>query len=298
MKKPVKEIAFGLLIVGAILGGIYYFYRNIQAGKRTEAINLYHLVASPPEMLIRVNRPQLSASLVFSHREIETLFLRSVPEIYLDLIRQSLSDTPCLLTMHPQGVLFYTKAGTETMNHYEENVLWTHFPAYEPLRETEGKITYTLYPDTANRFFGCYYHEGIFVAGYNLKQLKETAAHQCNLPVDAGNMLEKTHAFDRKAPINILFSSGQLNLHFPLNDSIFWHPANEWITTDLFVSEGKVCVNGTIPLPRSIHSDVWQVATDTIRTQIDRRFPTLRIDLQIRQEENALSYTGCTSSPS
>jgi len=298
MKAPVKEISIGLLVILAVVSGIVYFYRNIQAVKRTEQIDLYNLVTPEPQTLIRINRPQLAASMIFSQTEIEKIFTSSIPPIYLDLIRESLSASPSILTVDPQGIIFYTKADTEAMKRYRQKVFANYFPSYAPLEEVKNKITYTLFPDTANRFFSYYHHEGILVAGYNLKQLTEVSERQLDTKLNVSETLRsKIAGFDTNAPINLLLPNELFNLHFAINDSSTWHSTEKWLTTDIFTSDGKICYHTLLEAPHKLDSLHFSLAADTLTRQLEEHLPVM-IDAQLVREGAFLYFTGCTSNPS
>lgn len=94
------------------------------------------------------------------------------------------------------------------------------------VRSAETKkdgITFTYYPDTGNRFFGYYQHEGIWVASYSKKLLEEVAQIQRNrqsylLPDQ--DRLRKS--FDKNAPLNLMVQSDSLDLYVSLPDSTEW----------------------------------------------------------------------------
>ncbi|MDF9829552.1 hypothetical protein [Parabacteroides sp. PF5-6] len=299
MKRYVREIFTALFLILALIAGILYFYQRIQAGKRTELINLHTLIASQPEMIIRLNRPQVVASLILTHKDVKSLFHSVVPGVFLSLIEQSPSSSTPLLSVHPQGILFYTKAEDKDVKRFEKEVFKRHFPAYHPTVEKKDDITYAFYPDTANRFFGYYHHEGVLVAGYNLKLLEEVAVRQQDILRDSTLSLQmERYSSDKQAPMNLFFPVSTFDLHFALNDSVTWHAGKEWFATDIFSSEGKICCYARLEMPQALDSLHLSLAADTLSRQIERLLPDLEMESQWFQEDNLLNYTGCTSNPS
>lgn len=280
-----------------LIAGITYFYQNIQSRKRTEQMDLYTLIASDPEIVIRLNRPQIASSLILSHKETAGL-VSSVPEVFLSLIRQSPSGSSPLLSVHPGGILFYTKAEDKTLSVFEKQVFKRLFPSYPPTVEKQSEISYFYYPDTAGRFFGYYHHDGVLVAGYNLKGLEEVAARQLGSNSAAVPLNGEIYASDSHAPVNLFLSAAKLGLHFALNDSVSWHSGKEWLVADLFSNEGKVCCYGSLELPQPLDSLYLSLAADTLARQLEQLFPTLRIESQLSQEDKWINYTGCTVNPS
>lgn len=299
MRNHTKEIILGLLIAICLIGGIAYFYRHLQTQQRTEQIDLYALVPANPHAVMHVNRPQIVASLMLSNPQVKEVFQSSLEEVFLSLIAQSPSHASALLSMHAQGVLFYTKAEESTLKRFEDMVFQKHFPAYPPTRERREEITYYYYPDTANRFFGFYYHGGIMVAGYNRKLLEEVALRQMKEPGHAEKPFPaRNYPIDSNAPINLFFSTDDFALFLPLSDSTSRHAEKDYFFADIFTNEGKICCNGQLDLSHTLDSASLNLTTDTLSQQIRERFPTLGLDIQFSQEEKTLFYTGCTTKPS
>lgn len=296
MKAYIKEIFIGLLVITTLIIGIVHFYRNIQERKKTDLIDLYSLVASGPEGLIKINRPQVVSSLILSREETKEFIHASIPDIYLSLIKNSPSS---ILSIHQQGIVFYTKADSKIVEQIQKNVLASYFPSYMPYEEERSGVVYHLYPDTDNRFFGYYHHNGILVAGYNLKLLEEVAAKQnCNTSHPCYPLNTNTEKFDQNAPMNLLLPTDKLDLHFQLNDSTTWRSRETWLTTDIFSNEGKICCYGNMEVPLPMDSLYLSLAADTLSRQFEKIFPALKMDSQIYQEEGTLYYTGCTTNPS
>jgi hypothetical protein len=170
------------------------------------------------------------------------------------------------------------------------------FGSFAPQKQKRDGITFTYYPDTENRFFGYYQHEGIWVASYSKKLLEEVAQIQRNrqsylLPDQ--DRLRKS--FDKNAPLNLMVQSDSLDLYVSLPDSTEWGIRKGWLGADLFMNENHLCYFGSLPY-NSTADSLYTSLGDTLVLRLEQAFPQFKVSNQTARENNRMFYTGCFTS--
>lgn len=289
-----REIVFFLIAALATLSAVWFFFGKMEKHKTSVQTDLYTLVAPASEAVLAVNRPDIFAKYILPDATVREVFASYIPPVYLSLIRQYPGLADVLFSFHAQGVLFYTKATEAQVSDIEENYIKKVFGSFAPQKQTIGSITFTYYPDTGNRFFGYYQHNGICVASYSRKLLEEVARIQTKpirylLPEQ-----EKVRrSFDRNAPLNLMFGSELLNLYVALPDSSQWRIHNRWLGADLFTSKGNLCYFGSIPYESEADS-LYGALNDTLALRVEQLFPQLPVTSQFSIDNGQVLYTGCS----
>ena len=151
----------------------------MQKEKDTVRTDLYTLVAPASDAILSVNRPAAFTKYISSRDSERDAFASKILDIYLSIIQNNRNILWLLLSFHPQELSFMHKR-KQPVGRIEENTLQKAFGLFAPQKQKRDGITFTYYPDTGNRFFGYYQHEGIWVASYSKKLLEEVAQIQRN----------------------------------------------------------------------------------------------------------------------
>lgn len=305
-----------LIVMAALLGaGMWYFYAEMDDNRTMSDANLYELVAPGAEAVLAINRPLVFDKVILPLKDAGQIFKEHIPEIYLDLIRKNM-DTPLfLLSFYPQGPVFYASMG-EYEAHQTFKTLETRFP-FKAQQKKEGQITYRYYPEADKRFFGCYYHNGVFVASYSQKELRQVGIRQQadSLSVLPGlkESLTKTNS---TAPINLFVPSKLLNLYVQITEITEWRIQDQWLGANIFLSDDKLCCFHTQPYQASLDSlfyqpgfstfsmwnnpqyrldNLYQYMGDTIEARINKLFPQIKTTAQVSHDEAVAYFTICSS---
>lgn len=217
MKADKREIVTFVIAALATLVAVWFFLGKMQKEKDTVRTDLYTLVAPARMRCLSINLPRRFHQ-ISSYPETRNgmHFASKIPDIYLSIIQNNRNIPWLLLSFHPQGVILYAQAGNNLVGRIEKNTLQKAFGSFAPQKQKRDGITFTYYPDTGNRFFGYYQHEGIWVASYSKKLLEEVAQIQRNrqsylLPDQ--DRLRKS--FDKNAPLNLMVQSTVSTSMFP-----------------------------------------------------------------------------------
>ena len=272
MKADKREIVTFVIAALATLVAVWFFLGKMQKEKDTVRTDLYTLVAPASDAILSVNRPAAFTKYIIQNN-------RNIPWL--------------LLSFHPQGVILYAQAGNNLVGRIEENTLQKAFGSFAPQKQKRDGITFTYYPDTGNRFFGYYQHEGIWVASYSKKLLEEVAQIQRNrqsylLPDQ--DRLRKS--FDKNAPLNLMVQSDSLDLYVSLPDSTEWGIRKGWLGADLFMNENHLCYFGSLPY-NSTADSLYTSLGDTLVLRLEQAFPQFKVSNQTARENNRMFYTGC-----
>lgn len=297
MRYHKREIVIFILTALATLSAVYYFFITVKEGKRMAQTDLYALTAPDPTAILAVNRPSVFTKTILGKEAVHNAFASQIPAIYLRIIREN-PDIPLFhISFHPQGVVMYAKAGRHTAGNLQEKSLKHSFKSFAPQQQIKDEVTFTYYPDSGNRFFGCFQHNGIWVGSYSKKLLEEVSRLQQkqkdNQP-DEYTRLRKS--LDNNAPLNLLIRAEALDLFAQANDSIQWYSDDEWLGADIFESKGHICYFSIQPSPEPVDT-LLKTIGDTLSVRLEQFFPQLRISNQVYEENGKIYFTG-TVSPS
>lgn len=166
----------------------------------------------------------------------------------------------------------YAAADESTAYRIDKETLSPAFDAYSPERRTQGKITFTYYPVTTDRFFGCYQYRDVFAASFSSKLLEGVAARQqlpCLPPAD---WKKQTVQPGIHPPVSLLMPSGPLDLYVMADDSTEWRIRDAWLTADLFTREGQLCAIGAQPYHAMLDT-LYTPMADTLAQRLGQAFP-------------------------
>ncbi len=286
------EIAIILLSALAILTAVGIFLYRLQEKKLTKETELYSCVASSPYSIVSINNPVVFKDEMLSRKPIRELFASSIPPVFLSIIQHA--HAPLLLSFHKQGVILYLKTDAFSANRLTETVIKNSLNAFAPQQQKKGDIVFSYYPDTNNRFLGCYYHNHVWVASYSKKLLEEVARIQNDEnPNEAFQQKSAIpQSLDPNVPIHIMIRNDIFNLHLTLADSTEWRPSNKWIGMDVFINDNQLnylsILDSNITLADSLQQDLDSI----FASKIGQTFSQFQISHQITQENGTFLLTG------
>lgn len=294
MKTYRQEIVIYTLAALAILSAVWCFFGKMKESKEVVQTDLFSLTAPDPYAILTVNRPATFARMILAKPLIYQAFSSEIPEIYLSILKKNTDIPSFQLSFHPAGTILYAKADRSTAERIESEILRDTFNSFAPQKQTKDGIVFTYFPDTNNRFFGFYRHNGVWVASYSKKLLEEVAAIQRNNK----NYITKEQetlckTLDRNAPLNLLIKSEKLDLYTRTSDSCQWRVSDRWLGADLFESEGNICYFSSLPYHEPADT-LYRTVADTLSARLEQQFPQLHITCQFYEENGKFYYTGCT----
>lgn len=293
MKAEKRDIITIIMIALTTLVAIGFFMGNLKEKKTIIQTDLFNLVAPSPHAILTINQPKAFANYMLSLPEEYALFASSIPTIYLDILQNHPTLTSAQLSFHPDGIIFYAQADEKQVTQITKETLQKKFHAFAPETLTNDGQTYTFYPATENRFFGCSHSHGIWIASYSKKLLEEVTHRQTNPKKQ--HLTEQRHllkTLDRHAPLNILLPADSLNLYVSMNDSTDWRIQDCWLGADLFTNENHLCYSGCIP-HYPVADSLYTQLGDTLVLRLQQKFPMIQLSNQTSFEEESVFYNGC-----
>lgn len=303
-----------LVIMATLIGTfMWYFYTEMDENKSISDVNPYTLVVPGSEAVLAINRPLVFEKVILPKKDIREVFSSHIPGVYTDLIREN-SDLPLFLfSFYSQDLVFYAPmSGSEARQVFKQ--LKARFP-FKDQRKTVSLIDCRYYPEAERRFFGCYYHEGIFVASYNRKLLEQVAKRQQTDSVriipGLKEVVKKTNA---NTPINLFVPSDSLNLYVQITEITEWRIKDQWLGINIFPSDNKLCCFHTQPYQPSLDSlfyqtgfssfsmwnnaqyrmeTLYQSMGDTMQARINKLFPQIKTTAQVSHDEAVAYFTIC-----
>lgn len=292
MKADKRDIVTILIAALATLAAVWFFLGNMLKEKETARTDLYTLVAPASDAVLSINRPATFTQYILSRKPEREAFASKIPDIYLSIIQNNRNLPWLLLSFHPQGVVLYAQAGNHLVSQIEKNTLQNTFGAFAPQKQKRDGITFTYYPDTENRFFGYYQHNGVWVASYSKKLLEKVAHLQQNGQNNLYPEQERLRkSFDKNAPLNLMIQADSLDLYVSLSDSTEWRLRKYWLGADLFMNENHLCYFGSLPY-HSTADSLYAPLGDTLALRLEQLFPQFNVSNQTTREKERVFYTG------
>lgn len=283
-----KDIAILLALLVVLVLCVRYFYKRIDDDRRVVGMDPYSLIVPDPKAVLSINRPRVLGEMILPLPSIGKLFAAHIPEALLPFLREKPEYASLLMASYAQGDVLYIPMEKEVAS-YLFKQLDAAYP-FAPQSREEAPITLYYYPEVDNRFLGCYYYEGIFVASYNRKLLMETVErHPKNNPIPIPD-LQKVISKSKSATINLFIPTETLDLHVSLNDTTEWSITDPWVGLDVFFSEGNICCYYEQPYEKMFDS-IYPSIRDTITARIIRLIPTIQVSTQMSHDDNWVYYT-------
>lgn len=308
-----KDISAFMILISITIATIIFFYKNMSDVKFVATVNPYSLIVPTPKAVFAINRPLVFERIILPMDHIRQAFEEHIPPIFLSLIRENSDLSSFLIAYYQQGDILYAP-----MENYMADRLFKQLDAsfiYPAQEREEASIPVRYYPDAEKRFFGCYFHDGIFVASYNRKLLIEVAerqqAHAARVLPELNEALKKA---GKSATLNLFVPSGPLDLHVQINDTTEWRIKDQWLALDLFFSEGNLCCFNEQPYEERLDSlfkdmrypyfSIWNNSTfrldhlyqsmgDTLNARFNTLFPQIKTTAQVSHDEAVAYFTIC-----
>ncbi|MCC8143281.1 MAG: hypothetical protein LUD02_12500 [Tannerellaceae bacterium] len=288
MNRYGKEIMIGLL--ATILTGlaIFYYSNRLQAGRLAENTDWHTYIADHPYALLQINRPSVVTSLVFSDTITKNIFRKYLPAPAIQIITTKNPALPLYISFHTNGELLYIKASEQQFNKLHNEVLNSYFKFYQPETEMIEAIKVEFYPAGGNRFFGSFYHQGMWVGSFSRKLLEESIRHMASSSPVAK---ETNKSFDPNSPLNLFLVSDSIRQYMESNfisEQVKW---DKWMVADIFVNEQSLCFftqTPDIPETDSIRA-CYLHAMDTYLSGIAQR----PVQGELSTNEENTYYSSC-----
>jgi hypothetical protein len=283
MKDYLKEIYITVGAILIMLLAITAYFKSVREEKASGRLDVYTLIPPNANTLLAVNRPAVFNRMILNNPSLYKMFAGEIPDVFLSIIRKNQQMALVVFSFHSQGVICYIQAGSRTAGEINKEILPERFRPYSPQKQTENGIDFYYYPDADNRFFGYYVYQGLWVGSYSRKLLERAAFQQLKGEVElpAGMNSQRT-SLDVEAPLNIICPAEELGIS-----------GVEWLSADLFISEGKICCYGSLPYD-AIDEALYMSIGETLSEQISRKFPRLQLSFQIGRDQEDVYLTGCS----
>lgn len=287
-----REIIGLFLTAFVLLTAVGIVLHKLQEKKQTNETDLYSLMASSPHAVISIHHPARFTNEILASEAARKLFASFIPPVFLSVMPHI--HAPLLLSFHQQGAVLYVQADAASAKQLEKTAAQS-FDAFAPQRQQKEGLTFTFYPDTNNRFFGCYYHDHVWVASFSKKLLEEVAQNQ--MERKTGGLLAEQpfirRSLDANVPLNILFRTDMLDLHVTRTDSTKWTPPSQWMGAELFLNENRLHYLSYLAGETAPADSLYAAALgDTLAWRFTQRFPHMQVVQQSTWNDNQIFYNG------
>ncbi len=287
-----KDITTLIVLMAAAIICVSYLFKIVNSGQVAAKVDPYGLLmpTPTPTAILAINRPDLLDGQLLSNEEVRRIFEEYVPSVFLSILPElSIS----LVAYYPRGVLFCSPMEKRLADRVFERL--DALSAYPAQRREEAGVAIRYYPDSGNRFLGCYYHKGAFVASYDRKSLSRAIEWQrrdAPVPME----LEKAARRGRSAWANLLVPRESLDLSVWLDDSTVWEVEEPWLDLDLFLDGGKLCCfyergHSFAVADTARRARLYQVVRDSLNARLHRLLPKTKTEARIKSDSAAVYYT-------
>ncbi|MCD7933332.1 MAG: hypothetical protein LUH15_19350 [Tannerellaceae bacterium] len=295
MKEYKKEIIVCFIALIAAGGAFWFFTYSLQQEKKAVQTELLHFVSSHITALFRVNRISLFEGVISGDTTFSDSWSQLIPDIFRTILHNQPELSPVLFSFSPQGVVFYANTTHAQAALMKDRVLSAVFPWYPPYNYEKYGILFSYYTDTEDRFFGCYYVDGVWVGSYSRKLLEESL--RCYLTDrDRLQLPANTYRIDPESPANLYLRSESLDLCFREEDNPAWMLTDYWINSDIFIGKSNICLFTTFP--NDVVPEEWaDVVRETFTDRINNFIPGMNLQYQLPEQEDPgdiFYYTACT----
>lgn len=297
MKTYQREILLSLLALAATALALWYFFGSMTKEKTIAHTDLYSMLDPAPTALLIINRPAVFTRMMLSQEKIKQAFATYIPDIYLSIIEDNPTLPLVIFSFHEQGIVMYAKTDEGQAYLIRKKNLQPIYNTYPAPRQKKNGITFTYYPDIENRFLGCYYSNGAWVASYSKRLLEEAAGRQINtlsssdfLPT--AGLHDYMKSLDGHAPLHVMLPANRMNLYVQVNDTTEWRIRNKWLTADIFTDNGALCCIGGEPY-HAVLDTLYSAMADTLSLRLQHAFPSFHIHTQTDIGQEIVYFTSC-----
>lgn len=300
-----KKTLIYLLFISAAFSCLLYLFRAIQKEKAPAKINLFSFLLPDSESILCINNPDSFIELL-KNETADSLFSTAIPKNACMLLKQFPGNMAWILSFHQNEILFYSHINPSELTRVQQTVFASLSPYPAQEKSLNKSISIYFYALTGKKFFGYFEHNGVIVAGYSRKLLEKAALQQIlaekNKLKEQNPWIAISQKLNRKVPINLLFSTADLNLSLCV-DSTEKAQCPLRLTADIYYEKGNLCCFGSIP-PIQMPDSLYHQLAERISQQVERLYPQLQVKTLLEIEGNTLFYTVCgklsvsTTSPS
>lgn len=291
MKRTLRDLIWICLLATIAFTGIRTLSRKINEGQTLDEVHPFTLITEQPQAVFCLNQPQTLQLMLPAVPAIQRLLLAYLPENPLCQAEQIGELTPFTLVYYPEGEVWMA-----TLTEREARQLWKQLDAshdFAAQEQTELTIPVRYYPERGRRFLGSYYHQGIFVASYNRRLLRDAIKQQLQLHTADPALAELQTLKTTNAPLQLLLPSERLFPADALHETASAHP---WLSLPLFFNEGNLCCFQEWPLPTSIPDSLltthWiEPLRDSLSLRLKPLLPGVQIELEATKEEKSAYFS-------
>ena len=164
-----REIIGLFLTAFVLLTAVGIVLHKLQEKKQTNETDLYSLMASSPHAVISIHHPARFTNEILASEAARKLFASFIPPVFLSVMPHI--HAPLLLSFHQQGAVLYVQADAASAKQLEKTAAQS-FDAIRPATAAKRRPSHSpSIPTPATVFFGCYYHDHVWVASFSKKAL-------------------------------------------------------------------------------------------------------------------------------
>ena len=288
-----KDITILLALFVITILCVRYFHKRMSDEQLVASVEPLSLIVPTPKTILSVNRPDVLSKFILPMENFRKVFTQRTPLFFQDIIQKKNDFPAFLLVYYPESVVMIASMNEQDANHlYKE--LDSYFD-YSSLEKIKYGITMRYFPDIDKRFLASYYHQGVFVASYDNRLIKQIAKKQRFYPQtvlpEIQNAVQKK---GRNAALNLYMPNEKLNLFVKTSDTTEWRLEDPWLGSDLFYNEGKVCCVHELNYDASLDSlQLYQNLSDTIQDRLNQLFPEIKTTTQVSHDEAVAYFTTC-----
>ena len=295
MKRITKELILSSLAAAILAVASFYFLSKLQQEKKAGGNDLFAGVASDCRALLYMKKNTVF-SLSPVQPVVDSVFGKILPPVYRSILDNSPRTASFLVAFYPGGSLLYGNLAPGEFSAIRKKLIPVLSNGYSSQRTVYRGNEIEYYPLKNADFLGCYYHDGLFIAGCD-KKILERAVDRSRKAASAPAVvpLSLRKELDARVSVYLLLKAEPFGLDlFPRPDSAA--ADGGWMHADLTWHADELCGFGSVPYPAGL-PDSLTCPADTLALRVQCLLPGLRIEARLNEENDRLYYSVCGRLP-
>lgn len=288
MKPTTKEITLSFSVIALLAIALFCFLSGIRREKNAADADLFG--ALPPECTALVYLPKTAD--LSGQVAADSLLSGLLPDACRFLLRHSPPHASFLIAVTPEGPLLYGRLSPADFSRIRKISVEKLAGGYAPQTEAyrENRIDY--YPLGRAGYLGCFYRNGILVAGTGKKSL-ERAVGRTGSPAAADAAAALQEKINTRVAPRLLFKTEAFipALFPPLRAG---DPLHDWLEADLTFHGDEICGYGSIAATGLCSDSVrFRNWSDSLSVRFRELLPAWTVTVGLHLENEQIHYTVC-----
>lgn len=274
-----ERIAIWLLLI-AMASGLFLFNRSIRSKLSVENSVPCDIIVPTPQAILSIDKLSLLNELY--------------PNQPISSISGNIELMSVIIAFYDRSEMFIIPSSSEIASRILK--LMEYEFTFKSEQRSYGTITISSFAEANGRFLSCFYHNGLFVASYDLnlikKSIRKTLTNGSSNSLNELNVMLDMAAKDKGAELFI--SRDVFDIAIQLDDSSFWRAKESWIEANIYHNvNGDLCGYSELQIEMECDSMFITGLNDSISARISDIFPKRKATVDITKDSTVAYISVC-----